>query len=120
MENITKQEVLAQLLYFTGSEKMWEHRTPFGKLLLTDGCNYVRGLGSRWLFDLLQSYQGKLKNEEFQCWTLKRTKGNEFVAVCDDGNDNELVRQVIPFSDFVLDEIRIWLIDGICLLPSEY
>lgn len=100
---------------------MWEHRTPFGKLLLTDGCNYLREKAQcRWLYDLLMSYQKDLKEEEFQCWTLRRTKGNSFIALCVDGNDNELVRQEIPFSNFVLDELRIWLIEGICLLPSEY
>lgn len=116
-----KREVLSHLTYFTGSERMWEHRTIAGKLLLTDGCNFIREkCEARWLFDLLFSHQKDLKEQEFQCWTLRRTEGNTFVAICDDGDGKELIKQMIPFSDLVLDEIKIWVIDGVCLLPSEY
>lgn len=116
-----KQEILNELPYFTGSEQLWEHSTPFGRLLLTDGCNFIREKAQcRWLFDLIQSHQPKLQGEEFQCWTLSRTKGNSFVTICDNGDGLELLRQDIPFSDMVLDELKIWLIEGTCLLPSEY
>lgn len=116
-----KQEILNELAHFTGSEQLWEHKTIGEKLLLTDGCNYLREKANcRWLFDLIFSHQRSLTGQNFQCWALKRIDGNEFVATCDDGNDNELIRQDIPFSDMVLDEIQIWVIDGVCLLPSEY
>jgi hypothetical protein len=41
-------------------------------------------------------------------------------AECYDGNNNFIVGQEIPYSDFPIDSIELWIIDGVALLPSEY
>lgn len=119
-ERLTK-EALEQ---FNGTDQYWEHKCPFGRLILTDGCNFVRGFNTRWIFDLLMSYQKQLQDEEFQNWKLKRVEGNAFVMICVNGDDLELLRQEVPFSDMILDELTIWLVmegeERVCLLPSEY
>ncbi len=124
MEKQLKDEILEALANFTGTEQIWEHRTFAGSIYLTDGCNFLREKAQcRWLFDLIFSFQQKLKNEDFQCWKLVRLKNNEFEIKCLNGDENFLVGQHIPFSDFVLDELTIWVIrdrELICLLPTEY
>jgi hypothetical protein len=71
MEKQLKVEILEALPQFTGSEQLWEHRTFAGSIYLTDGCNFLRNKAKcRWIFDLIFSYQSKLKNEDFQSWRL--------------------------------------------------
>jgi len=31
-----------------------------------------------------------------------------------------LYRQRIPYSDFPLDKIKLWFMNGVCYLPSEH
>lgn len=121
MNTEIRTEILNALPYFTGTMQMWEHRTPFGKLTLTDGCNFIRQKAEcKWLFDLIQSHQPSVKQEEFQVWKLEKVNDMNFLITCEDGDDNTLLTQKIPFSDFPLNGITVWLADGICLLPSEY
>jgi hypothetical protein len=113
--------------HFTGTDE-W-HRHGFGRfrLLLTDGAKYVAEEGKAyWLFDLIFSYQPQLRNfgneemdENFQVWELKRLESGSWEASCNDGNRKVLVSQHIPYSDFPLTYIKIYCIDGVCLLPSE-
>ena len=121
MNTEIRTEILNALPYFTGTMQMWEHRTPFGKLTLTDGCNFIRQKAEcKWLFDLIQSHQPSVKQEEFQVWKLEKVNDMNFLITCEDGDDNTLLTQKIPFSDFPLNGITVWLADAICLLPSEY
>lgn len=121
MNTELKNEITANLPYFTGTEQLWEHKTFYGKLMLTDGCNYIREKAQcRWLFDLIKSYQPKLKSEEFQKWVLERVSDMDFLVTCDDGDNNILVRQKIPFSDFPLNGITVWKVDEVVMLPREY
>ena len=114
MESI---EILNQ---FRGSEVMYEHNLADGsKLILTEGCFFVRGhFSSYWLFDLIASYQYKLLEEPIQFWKLVKFK-DEAQITCDNGKGDILASQEIPFTDFPFD-ITIWQIEGTCLLPSEY
>lgn len=123
MNTELRNEINANLPYFTGSQKVYEHKTFFGKMFLTEGANYIREKAqARWLYDAIKSYQGApvLKGESFQAWTLERVNDMNYLLTCDDGNDNILVKQKIPFSDFPLNGITIWKIDEVCLLPREY
>lgn len=122
-ENSLRNEMINALPYFTGTENMFEHKTFFGKFLLSDGANYIREKAqARWLYDAIMSYQGysNLKAESFQSWTLEKVSDLSFLLSCDDGNGNVLAKQKIQSSDFPLQSITIWLCDGVCLLPSEY
>ena len=42
------------------------------------------------------------------------------MATATDGMDHELAAQAIPFTDFPLEEVSLWLVDGTLMLPSEY
>jgi len=122
IESISKQEFQTVLKGFIGSEQYHRHRLPNGMyLLLTDGCNYVREKGEAyWLFDLILSWQLKPRKHRFQVWKLEKQNDNTWFAECTDGNNMFIVGQEIGCCDFPLDKIEIWVIDGICLLPTEY
>ena len=114
------------LSYFHGTEGYHKHLFP-GKspIMLTDGCKYVRDAsGAYWLFDAILSYQCVkiLKGVNFQIWELKRLKKDlSWELTCrEDTGKKSLIAQSIQFSDFPLDYIRIWVIDKVALLPSEY
>jgi len=118
--NKLKKEDLA---FFSGSEGFYRYSPLFPKTLLTDGSKYVADKGQAyWLMDAISSWQTrkKVRQEEFQVWKLKRTKDNEALLTAEDGNGNKIARQKIPYTDFPLDEIKLYYVNDTILLPSEY
>jgi hypothetical protein len=58
-------------------------------------------------------------------WKLSRChditgETTSFNLVADDGNKNVIFKTKIAHSTFKGDEVTIWLVDGVLLLPSEY
>lgn len=105
---------------FTGSENFHEHGLT--RLLYTDGiCQVAEDCGAFWFIDLVMSHQfnPKVRAEEFQVWKLKRVKGDKFIAVCEDGNNNQVISQTIPYSDFTYDQLTVYFENNVLLLPSE-
>ncbi|WP_345081757.1 DUF6876 family protein [Nemorincola caseinilytica] len=95
-----------------------------GNFLVTDGVLAMATTFSCfWLVDIIASYQGQLKKEPFQVWTLTRTNDTAEVC-CTDGNDNVLVTQHIPYTDFKPTTGTIWVERDettiVGLLPSEH
>lgn len=92
------------------------------KFVFTDGvkdlCNDCECF---WFMDVILSYQGekKVKSEEFQVWTLERIKDDRFKVTMDDGNENIILKQLIPFSDFKYDLATVWVEYNTLLLPCE-
>ena len=101
----------------SSSENYYQYN--FG-LVITEGA---RALAEKfscfWFLDVIASYQGQLKKEEFQVWTLKR-KGSSATITCTNGNDLVLKTQRIPWTDFEPDEATVWVESGTALLPSEH
>jgi hypothetical protein len=68
--------------------------------------------------------EGKVKGEPFQVWKLcfeDKEKGDKAVLICEDGNNRELTRQEIEYTDFSLREgITLFLDGGVLMLSSEY
>ena len=115
----TKQLTKSDLEQFVGTEQYYKHWMP--GLVFTDGVKYMAEVaGAYWLIDIVASYRRK---EPFQIWELKVDKNAEPMAVVimkEDSDQPELVRQEIPYTDFPLDGIKLYLIDGVLLLTSEY
>ena len=114
------------LKLFRGTSRYYKHLFP-GKspILLTDGTKYVRDeFNAYWLFDDILSYQNEqvLKKVNFQIWELQRLKKDmSWLLTCrEDTGKKPLIRQSIEYSDFPLDYVKIWVIDKVALLPSEY
>ena len=102
---------------FTGTEHYYQY--TFGTKL-TDGVMYMATEAKCfWFLDVIVSWQPELKGQEFQIWKLKKC-GEAWLVTCDDGNDNELARQVVEYSDFNYDSAEVWFINEVMLLSSEY
>ena len=118
---MTKDELKAALRNFTGSEN-WYRQPLFKNFTNTDGVQFLAETAeAHWLIDLILSsqYIAAVKAEPFQCWTLS-VKDNAAVATCDDGNGTVVYTQAIEFTDFPMEEIKLWLVDSVLMLPSEY
>lgn len=105
-----------ELRQFIGTEHYYKN--TFG-LLFTDGVKYLAdNAGAYWLIDAIESYH---RPEHFQLWELHKQEGNKAVLTMkEDTNEPLLVEQEIPYTGFPLDYIKLYLIDGVLLLPSEY
>jgi len=115
---MTPQEIKNKLSYHCGTENWWRHWIkPF---TYTDGVKDMAEMcESYWLLDAIFSYR---RNEPFQVWELKvdLEKSKAVLTMRTDSNKPILVQQKIPFTDFPLDEMKLWLVNGVLILPSEY
>jgi len=121
---MNKQELLTNLAHFSGTDRYYPHQALNILLSLTDGCLYLRAKANCfWLFDIIASYQvlKKVREEGFQVYELTvNHEQSSAKMVCSDGNDNILQEQKIPYTNFPLDSIKIYFINGVAMLPSEY
>lgn len=106
---------------FYGTEQYHRH---FLGLLLSDGVAYLMNNGAGWLVDAIASYQPKLRKnpalQSFQVWELV-VKGQKGTLTCRaDSGEKPVVTQKIGWTDFPLPSIKLYVCDGVCLLPSEY
>jgi len=126
-----KEQLEANLPYFTGTESYTNLRYPWlkGRFLLTDGTKYLAETAKAfWLMDAIASHQTnkQVAAEPFQVWKLTVNEQKQAALVCTDGNETVLVRQEIPYSDFPLSEITLYaeqsdyLAGRVVMLTSEY
>jgi len=115
MEVLTEQD----LSQFTGTENYYSYLMG---LKLTDGVKYmVEKAGAYWLLDAIARAQMKHQSIPFQLWELiKDGKGGAILTMKEDSNQPELVRVKIRYTDFPLERIKLYLIEKVLLLPSEY
>ena len=121
---------------FTGTEHYYNHlgRQVTG-IKYTDGIKYLADkTNCYWFIDIIASYQesylndafGKVKDCHFQIWKLKVIGKSEskqidaLVTMREDTDEEPRVSQSVLYTDFPLDEIEVYCIDGIILLKSEY
>lgn len=112
-----------ELAQFTGTEN-WYCHPIVRKMLYTDGIRHMMNkAGAYWLIDEIafQQYHPRVKTEEFQAWVLTVDVDQSTGTLhCEDGNGRELYSKQIPYTDFPLAEIKIYVSDNVILLPSEY
>lgn len=112
----------SQLAQFTGTEHYYRF-SPFNQnLVMTDGVKYLAEKAACfWLLDIVASldFEPSCKGQEFiTCRLKKEGEGAKFTA--DNGNRKVLYTQEIPYTDFPIDEVTLYRIDNVVLLPSEY
>jgi hypothetical protein len=102
---------------FSGSENYYRHPFLDTNLLLTDGCAYLRETAqSYWLFDIIALQLAKRSDFTIE---LKQSKnGSWFFTAKDSQKDQIFYTQKIPYSDFPLSEITIWVMSD-CFLPGQ-
>jgi len=119
-------EILANLPKFTGTKYWYVH--PGFPYRYTDGVEYLaKSTRAYWLIDLIFSWQHNILMEQpFQVWTLSVNLADQSAEiVVTDGKENEIARQALPFTDFLLNDfplntVTLWWNDGILMLPSEH
>lgn len=121
----TKQEILAELPNFYGTENYHKWSILFRNFVLTDGAKYIaEECGAYWLMDMVASHLISYKDEGFVVAYLCVFPDGGARLTLEDGNDNILEQQYIEYSDFQLDEITLYVIKQddlwVVLLPSEY
>jgi hypothetical protein len=114
-----------ELALFTGTEQYHRHWTR--RLVYTDGVKYLAEQGSAfWLIDAIASFQAlpKVQNngrlQEFQFWTLTREGIGAVLECREDSGAVPAITQRIPFTDFPLDSVKLYVESGVLLLPSEH
>jgi len=120
-------DIRSRLAQATGTTHYWRVFPENDKFLLTDGAKDMAEIcGAYWLITAVFSWQCEetVIREPFQVWKLQfnnKTKGDDAVLTCEDGNNKELARQEIEYTDFPLHEgIKLYLDGGVLMLPSEY
>lgn len=77
----------------------------------------------------IASYQTtkKIRQVHFQLWELELSPQNEttgrkeaIVTMKPDSDKPAMVKQQIKYTDFPLEYVKLYLIDDVLLLPSEY
>jgi hypothetical protein len=115
------QNLQLKLSQFIGTEKLYRitHRH-----VLTDGTKFLAEQAQCfWLLDAIASHLVKTYDDYF---AVARLLVNESSAVLtlDDGNDAVFATQKIEFTDFPIQEIKLYCsFDGqhwVIMLPSEY
>jgi hypothetical protein len=123
---IKEEEIMeiqfSELSQFTGTEHYYRISR---KHLLTDGTKYLaEKAGAHWMMDAIASHLSEIGTNSWFVSVCMQVKKHKAVMIYDDGNGNELARQEIPYTDFPLEEIKLyacwdseyWVI----MLPSEY
>lgn len=108
---------------FTGTERWYRHGLACD-VLFTDGAKYVADQGGAyWLLDaiaLAQRGDQRVAAAAFQLWTLTVRPDRTATLTCVDGNCNPVFRKDLAYTDFPLDEVKLYFTDNVILLPSEY
>ena len=107
---------------FTGTSRYYRHRFAGQSILITDGVHYLAdAAGAYWLLDAITTWQSVFNTVGFQVWELiKHSDDTALLTMMEDIGQPLLVRQKIVWTDFPLDKVKLYLIDGVLLLPSEY
>ena len=116
-------ELTIALAHFIGTEAYHKFSILFS-LKLTDGVKYLcEEARAYWLMDIIASYQKKCMRDDmlrdFQVWTL-RVEDGAGVVICERDTGDIAIKQTIPYTDFPMDEIKLYCINGVILLTSEY
>ena len=106
----------------TGSEYYHKYSRIPTFPVITDGVlALAKAAECFWLLDVIGSHQINRKlDKAFQVWTLERDKEGDGATARGFNDDVLIVTQYIPYTDFPLDEIKLFLCDGVLMLPSEY
>lgn len=114
---LKKNEILSGLAQCYCTEGYWQGQLHWFKY--TDGVKFLwESCDCYWLLTAIASHNTR---QGFQVWNLKKNDDNSaLLTMKEDSGKPNIVEQKIPYTNFPLDEIEIWLIEGVLLLKSEY
>jgi len=112
MEDLT----LGKLGQFTGTEA---YHNMMG-VYVTDGIIYLMENGYSWfVIDAVAVIKYKLSNQEFLSIKLKVRDGKAVMTITD-GNKKKLYSQKYEWTNAEVNELQLFYVDGVLMLPSEY
>jgi len=116
----------SDLTQFCGSSEFFQHWTK--RLVYTEGVQYMAEHGGAyWLIDAVASYQPDKRITsrpdlvDFQLWELAVAEDKTAtLTMRPDSGQPAVITQEIPFTDFPLAQIKLYVCNGTLMLPSEY
>ena len=116
------REILDIINHAHGTEAYHKYSQLPGYPVATDGIiALAEAARCYWLLDIIGSYQtDKRLGPSFQVWKLEVNLKSNSAVICGFNDTDLIISQEIPFTDFPLAEITLYLMDGIILLPSEH
>lgn len=119
---VDRTTIESTLAHFGGTENYYRHAT--GRLVYTDGVRFLaHAARAYWLIDVIASWQVRAQQDlalrDFQLWEVTVT-GSRATVTCSRDAGDEAFRQEIPFTDFPLPSISLYVEWGVLLLPSEH
>jgi hypothetical protein len=125
---MTPNEIIAELSYFTGTEGYHRINPLMPNVVGTDGAMRMAELCEAfWLLDVIASHMPSVPDEEsFTVAWLRKQINDQWLFTLSDDLPPEVTfaAQPIEFSDFPLDEIKLYVGRQdqywVVLLPSEY
>lgn len=124
---ITAEDLQIELAHCHCSESHYQHWLG---IRYTEGVKTLAEKGECfWLLDAIASYQRvrlikcNPNLQEFQLWLLTVNDDHSGVLACYEDSPSTcspVITQDIPFTDFVLPEIKLYVEYGVVLLPSEH
>ena len=122
MQNNSLKNLEQDLAGFIGTQNYYRH--SIGNFSYTDGVKYLADTANcYWLLDVIGSHilKPRIRKILFQVWELTVNENrNAVITMREDTNLPAVVEQKIPFTDFPLKKIKLYFIDDVLMLPSEY
>ena len=119
----SKEAIRAIINAATGSDAYHKYSSIPIFPVITDGVlALAEAAECFWLLDVIGSHQINPKlDKSFEVWTLELDKDDGGGCTVKGFNDTTLiVTQKIPYTDFPLDDLKLYLCDGVLMIPSEY
>ncbi len=121
----TQEELQAGLGQFNQVDGWYQHW--LNKFVFTDGVKWLCDqTQSRWLMNEIALYQVKIKAEyvdlePFQIWQITRLSASSILLECrQKPTQAAIIQKKFKASNFLLEQVSLWLVNGILMLPNEY
>lgn len=115
-------ELRSTLQTFIGTTEYYRH---WSGMRFTDGVKFLANTANAyWLLDVIASSQPKAlldpALQEFQLWELHVRPDHSATVVCSRDSEDVAFRQEIEHTDFPLEYVRLYVEQGVILLPTEH
>ena len=116
------EQINAKLRRFVGSDIIYKHWLG---IKYTSGIKYLAEAAECfWLLDTIASHQNANllslpQLREFQIWHLI-VQEKSGILICEWDTDQEVLRQEVPYTNFPLPRVKLYLVEKVLLLPNEY
>jgi hypothetical protein len=112
----------AMLNTFIGTTQYYRH---WSGMRFTDGVKFLADtMNCHWFLDVIASYQNAALRDrwllEMQFWELRVRPDRSATVVCRRDLDDVAFQQEIPMTDFPFEYVKVYVENGVILLPSEH